>query len=100
MQTAVSATADGDRAVVPAGTCIWTSVITISNKTIILEGAGSGAGGTKIVHEGGNHTLISVSAGTKKGKMEIFRFWFSGGSSNWWNDVQQIAGRGVLVALH
>jgi hypothetical protein len=85
VQTAVSAAADGDRVVVPAGTCTWTSAVSIANKTIILEGAGSGAGGTKIVHDGGNHTLISVSAGSKRGKMDISKFWFSGGSSNYWN---------------
>lgn len=85
VQTAVNAASDGDRVVVPAGTCTWTNAVSISNKTIILEGAGSGAGGTKIVHGGGNHTLISVSAGSKKGKMDISKFWFSGGSSNWWN---------------
>jgi len=85
VQTAVSAAADGDRVVVPAGTCTWTSAVSISNKTIILEGAGSGAGGTKIVHDGGNHTLISVSVGSKTGKMDISKFWFSGGSSNYWD---------------
>jgi len=26
-----------------------------------------------------------VSAGSKTGKMDISKFWFSGGSSNWWN---------------
>jgi hypothetical protein len=85
VQTAVNAAADGDRVVVPAGTCTWTSAVSISNKTIILEGAGSGAGGTKIVHDGGNHTLIAVSAGSKTGKMDISKFWFSGGSPNYWN---------------
>ena len=65
VQTAVNAASDGDRVVVPAGTCTWTNAVSISNKTIILEGAGSGAGGTKIVHGGGN-IQISVSAGSKE----------------------------------
>lgn len=85
VQSAVNSANDGDRVVVPSGTCTWSSAVTIANKTIIFQGSGSGAGGTKIVHSGGGHTLVSVSAGSKKGRMEISGFWFAGGSSNYWN---------------
>lgn len=85
VQSAVNSAVDGDRVVVPAGTCTWSAAVSISNKTIILQGAGSGAGGTKIVHGGGTHTLILVEAGSKKGKMDISGFWFSGGNPDYWN---------------
>lgn len=85
VQAAVNSASDGDRVIVPAGTCTWNAAISIVNKTITLEGAGSGTGGTKIVHGGGNYTLISVDAGSKKGKMDISKFWFAGSAPNWWN---------------
>jgi hypothetical protein len=37
---AITAAADGDRVLVPAGTCTWTSRITVSGKGITLAGAG------------------------------------------------------------
>jgi hypothetical protein len=85
VQSAVNSAADGDTVMVPAGTCTWNGALSISSKTILLVGAGSGSGGTKIVHDGGNHTLVAVDAGSKKGRMDISGFWFSGGASNWWN---------------
>ena len=85
VQSAVNSASDGDTVLVPAGSCTWSSAVTISNKTIVLTGAGSGTGGTRIVHGGGNYTLISVDAGTKKGRMDISGFWFSGAANNWWN---------------
>ena len=48
---AISAAADGDTVVVPAGNCTWTSTITLSNKSISILGAGIGS------------TVISNSAG-------------------------------------
>lgn len=86
VQTAVSSASDGDRVLVPAGTCTWTGELNISNKTITLEGAGSGAGGTKIVHGGGKYTLVHVEAGSKTGRMDISGFWFYGSADpDWWN---------------
>jgi hypothetical protein len=85
VQTAIDAAADGDTVTVPAGTCTWTSAVTLSNKTIALRGAGSDAGGTKILYGGGGHTLISVDAGSKTGKTDISGFWLQGGDANYWS---------------
>jgi hypothetical protein len=87
VQSAVNAASDGDTVAVPAGNSTWNSAVSITNKTIILQGAGSGSGGTKITYGGTGHTLISIDAGTKTGKMDISGFWFSGGDgqANEWN---------------
>jgi hypothetical protein len=87
VQTAIDAAADGDTVTVPAGTCTWTSAVTLSNKTITLKGAGSDAGGTKILYGGGGHTLISVDAGSKTGKTDISGFWLQGGDANYWGGM-------------
>lgn len=84
VQSAVNAAVDGDTVTVPAGTCTWSAAVTVSNKTIILRGAGSGSGGTKIVYGGSGHPLLSISPGTKTGKMDVSGFYFSGGNSNFW----------------
>ena len=38
--TAVNSAGDGDTIVIPAGTCTWTTNLTISNKILTLQGAG------------------------------------------------------------
>lgn len=38
--TAVNAAANGDTVLIPAGTCTWTTNLTISNKYLTLQGAG------------------------------------------------------------
>lgn len=93
VQAEVTASSNGDRVIVPAGTCTWSSAVSITNKTITLQGAGSGAGGTKIVYGGTGHTLIDISAGSQTGKTDISGFWFSGGDVNYWSGTAiQIAG--------
>jgi hypothetical protein len=42
VQTAINAAAEGDTVTIPAGTCTWTSGVTISGKGITVTGAGSG----------------------------------------------------------
>jgi hypothetical protein len=85
VQTAIDAAQDGDIVKVPAGSCTWSTAVSITNKTITLQGAGSGAGGTHITYGGTNHTLIAVQVGNKTGKMDISGFWLSGGDPNYWN---------------
>lgn len=77
VQSVVNSAADGDTVLVPAGTCTWSAALTI-NKPITLKGAGSGSGGTKIMHGGGDHTLVSVDPGTKTGRVDVSGFWFYG----------------------
>ena len=38
--TAVNSASDGDTIVIPAGTCTWTSNLTITGKILVLQGAG------------------------------------------------------------
>jgi len=42
VQTAINAAAGGDTVTIPAGTCTWTSGVTISGKGISVQGSGSG----------------------------------------------------------
>jgi hypothetical protein len=92
VQSAVNAAVNGDTVVVPAGTCTWTAPVSITNKTITLRGAGSGTGGTKIVHGGGDYTLVAVEAGTQTGRMDISGFWFYGAGNTWNGTAMQLYG--------
>lgn len=85
VQAAVNFANNGDIVLVPAGNCTWNTRVDITNKTITLQGAGSGAGGTKITYGGTNHVLILIDAGSQKGKMDLSGFWFFGGDANYWN---------------
>lgn len=40
VQTAINAASSGDTVQVPAGSCIWSSQVSITNKNIIIQGAG------------------------------------------------------------
>ncbi len=42
VQSAINSAAEGDTVNIPAGTCAWTSGVTISGKGIIVQGAGGG----------------------------------------------------------
>lgn len=84
VQAAINSAKDGDIVKVPAGTCTWNAAVTLNAKTVTLQGAGSGTGGTKIVYGGSGHGLISVNAGTKTGLVDISGFYFYGGDANYW----------------
>ncbi len=92
VQTAVNSASDGDTVLVPAGSCIWTSAVSILNKTITLRGAGSGAGGTLIQHGGGDHCLLDINAGRKTGKMDVSGFSFSGAAKTWDGTAMKLYG--------
>lgn len=93
VQTAVNAASDGDTVQVPAGSCTWTSAVSISDKTVSLRGAGSSSTGTRIQHGGANHTLVYVNPGSKTGAMAVSGFLFTGASNeNWGGTAMQIAG--------
>jgi hypothetical protein len=85
VQAAINSAQDGDTVLVPAGECTWNSEVSIQNKTITLIGAGSDAGGTKIIYGGSNHGLLDIDAENKTGKMEVTGFWFYGGDSDYWS---------------
>ncbi len=42
VQNAINASASGDTVVIPAGTCTWTSGVSVSGKAITIQGSGSG----------------------------------------------------------
>jgi hypothetical protein len=78
VQNAINAAAEGDTVTIPAGTCTWTSGVTISGKGINLQGAGStriiavssdslsiGTGSVTLTVTGADPgTTLSISAGT------------------------------------
>ncbi|MGE0763891.1 MAG: hypothetical protein AB7N80_11485 [Bdellovibrionales bacterium] len=85
VQSAVNSAADGVTVIVPAGTCTWSSAVSISKNTVSLKGAGREAGGTKIVYGGTNHTLVDIQISNKIGRVDISGFWFQGGDADYWN---------------
>jgi hypothetical protein len=42
VQTAINSAAEGDTVIIPAGTCTWTTGVTVIGKGIVIKGAGSG----------------------------------------------------------
>lgn len=84
VQAAINKASDGYIVTVPAGTCTWNNAVSINNKAITLIGAGAGDGGTKIVHNGGEHTLLSIAGGSITGKVDVSGFLFYGGSKKYW----------------
>ena len=58
VQGAINSASEGDTVLIPAGTCTWTSGVTISGKGIILQGAGSG----RIVAT--SSTTLAIGTGT------------------------------------
>jgi hypothetical protein len=72
VQTQVNASINGDTVIIPAGTCTWTSSVTISGKGITIQGTGTpntlpsqvGAGSstTILTHNAGNSVLFAATA--------------------------------------
>ena len=58
VQNAINSAVDGDRVLIPAGTCTWTSRLTVSGKGITI--AGAGVGQTTIVN-GVNGTALQFN---------------------------------------
>jgi hypothetical protein len=70
---------------VPAGECTWNAAVSIFDKTITLQGAGSVTGGSRIIYGGSGHTLLELDPGDKTGKMDVSGFWFVGGDPDYWS---------------
>jgi hypothetical protein len=60
VQSAINSASEGQTVTIPAGTCTWTSGVTISGKGIALQGAGSGR---IIAYDNGSETL-TIGTGT------------------------------------
>ena len=87
VQAAINSAASGNTVLVPAGTCTWNSNVSISNKTIILKGAGRTDSGTIINYGGSGHSLISIDPGLQTGRAEVTGFKFVGGDPNYWSGM-------------
>ena len=74
VQSAINSAAEGDTVTIPAGTCTWTSGVTISGKGITLAGAGSGR---VIAYTSDTHT---VATGTLTINVSGYSPGFSGSS--------------------
>ena len=59
VQTAINTATEGQTVTIPAGTCTWTSGVTISGKGITVQGAGSG----RIIAV--SSTTLTLGSGTK-----------------------------------
>ena len=88
VQNAINAAADGDRVLVPAGTCTWTSRVTVSGKGITL--AGAGVGQTTIVN-GTNSTALQFdfTPGNPTTYVEGFTF-----------DANNVSGADAMILAH
>jgi hypothetical protein len=82
--TAVNSAADGDTIVIPAGTCTWSTNLTITNKILTIQGAGMNS---TIIVDGvskGNYPNVPqvISYKTKPGGLtRITGMTFQGGSA-------------------
>lgn len=84
VQSAVNSAAEGDTVLIPAGTCTWTSGVTISGKGIMLQGSGSGrivaysadtltvATGSKTINIAGYSPGLSSSVFTSGQTMTLY----------------------------
>ena len=80
--SALNSANDGDTVVVPAGTCTWSSTVTIDGKSLTLQGAG--ADRTIIIDgidSGGGAKPIMLQWITKSsGNVRLTGFTFDGGT--------------------
>ena len=60
VQAAINAATEGQAVSIPAGTCSWTSGVTISGKGITVQGAGSG----RIIAYDNGTEVLTVATGT------------------------------------
>ena len=75
-QSAYNAASAGDTIVFPAGTCTWSSALTVG-KALSITGAGSGAGGTKLVASGSmSNGFFNITGITSSVLMRISGFYF------------------------
>jgi hypothetical protein len=81
VQSVVNTAVNGDRVLVPPGTCTWSSGVAIPpTKGITLQGAGEGADGTTIVYNAPGSDLIFAQIGAGNAVTRITNFKFDGNS--------------------
>ncbi|MBR9677354.1 PGF-pre-PGF domain-containing protein [Candidatus Woesearchaeota archaeon] len=87
VQTAINLAIDGDTVLVPEGNCVWNNPISLTNKAVVLQGAGIDK--TNITDDVSG-TMISSSSSTKP--MRVTRFTFKSGANADANGVIFIGG--------
>jgi hypothetical protein len=60
VQSAINSASEGDTVLIPAGSCTWTSGVTISGKGIIVNGAGS----ARIIAIDNGTEMLTIATGT------------------------------------
>jgi hypothetical protein len=76
VQNAINASSNGDTVQIPAGTCTWTSGVSVSGKGIAIQGAG---GGRIIAYDNGTEVL-SIATGSLTVNLAGFSPGFSASS--------------------
>ncbi|MCP4371488.1 MAG: hypothetical protein GY797_25715 [Deltaproteobacteria bacterium] len=85
VQTAYDAASEGDTVIIPAGECVWASSLTVS-KAITIKGAGSDAGGTKLIASGKmTNGFFNITGITSTEQIRIYTFFFE--MTNWTSEV-------------
>jgi hypothetical protein len=73
VQSAINSAVDGDTVIVPAGSCTWTSAVSINNKGITLQGAGIGQ---TIITNGSSNIIVHISLQVGAPTLSITGFTF------------------------
>ncbi len=75
VQSAINSASDGDRVLVPAGSCTWTAIVVVPNtKGITIQGAGIDVT-TIVTNFANNPTLkVNISPGNSLARVTGFNF--------------------------
>ena len=82
VQAAINSASDGDTVIIPAGTCVWNTTVSWTNKAIILQG--NGIGNTIINDETGDAAdeVLLLINGTDNEKWRVTGFSFISGTTS------------------
>ncbi len=92
VQAAINSAAEGDTVIIPPGTCIWTSGVTISGKGITVNGSGAGrivAFSSDILTIGTGSKTLNITSTLVSGSLaaisagETLRISETGNRQNW-----------------
>jgi len=74
VQSAINSAADGDRVLVPSGSCVWSSQITVDEKGIIIQGAGIGQTRVRNSYRSGPVLKVYLETGDPTFELTGFTF--------------------------
>lgn len=93
VQAAIDAAVDGDRVLVPAGTCTWTVQVLVQNKGITLQGAGIGQ--TTIIRNDTSAAILRFEFQAVDSTTIITAFTFDGNSLSATSPFMGLLGGGL-----